>query len=188
MRKVIYSMSVSLDGFVEGPNKNLNWVIIDEEIHTFFNEQAREMGAFLYGRRIYELMADYWPTADLNPSAPAYEAEFARIWRDKPKIVFSQSLEKVEWNSRLVRGNLTEEVKKLKAQPGNDLSVGGPALAATLMELGLVDVFYLVVNPVTLGSGTHFFPAMRGKINLRLMGTRTFDSGVVMLHYQQSEK
>lgn len=187
MGKIIYSLSVSLDGFAEGPDKNLDWVIIDEEIHTFFNEQSRGLGGFLYGRRIYELMAGYWPTADLNPSALPVEAEFARIWRDKPKIVFSQSLEKVEWNSRLVRGDLAEEVKKLKAQPGNDLGVGGPMLAASLMELDLIDEFYIVVNPVILGSGTPFFPVMREKINLKLVETRTFSSGVIMLHYQRVE-
>ena len=187
MGKIIYSLSVSLDGFAEGPDKSLDWVIIDEEIHTFFNEQSRGLGGFLYGRRIYELMAGYWPTADLNPSALPVEAEFARIWRDKPKIVFSQSLEKVEWNSRLVRGDLAEEVKKLKAQPGNDLGVGGPTLAASLMELGLIDEFYLLVNPVILGSGTPFFPVMREKINLKLVETRTFSSGVIMLHYQRVE-
>lgn len=188
MGKIIYSLSVSLDGFAEGPDKSLDWVIIDEEIHTFFNEQSRGLGGFLYGRRIYELMVAYWPTADLDPSAPAVEAEFARIWRDTPKIVFSQSLEKVEWNSRLVRGELAEEVRKLKAQSGNDLGVGGPTLAASLMELDLIDEFYIVVNPVILGSGTPFFPILKEKVNLRLVGTRTFGSGVVMLHYQRAEK
>ena len=103
MRKVIYWMSVSLDGFIETPNRELDWVIVDEELHTFFNDQAREMGAFLYGRRTYEIMVDYWPTADTNPSAPEHEVEFARIWKNMPKIVFSKTLDKVEWNSRLVR-------------------------------------------------------------------------------------
>ena len=187
MRKIIYSMSVSLDGFVEGPNQNLDWVIIDEEIHTFFNEQAREMDAFLYGRRIYQLMASYWPTADLNPSAPAYEVEFARIWKEMPKIVFSKTLDKVEWNSRLVRDNLVEEVKKLKAQPGNDLGIGGPTLAAAFMQLGLINEFHLLVNPVILGSGTPFFPALKDPIKLQHLETRTFQSGVVYLRYQRSQ-
>lgn len=188
MGKIIYSLSVSLDGFAEGPDKSLDWVIIDEEIHTFFNEQSRELGAFLYGRRIYELMVAYWPTADLNPSALPVEVEFARIWRDKPKYVFSQSLEKVEWNSYLVNGDMAEEVKKLKDQSVKDLGVGGPTLAAALMELNLIDEFYVVVNPVILGSGTPFFPVVKEKVNLRLVGTRTFGSGVVMLHYQRAEK
>lgn len=188
MGRIIYALSVSLDGFAEGPDKNLDWVIIDEEIHTFFNEQSRDLAAFLYGRRIYELMAAYWPTADLNPSALPVEAEFAQIWRDKPKYVFSQSLEKVEWNSHLVKGDVAEAVNRLKTQSDKDLGVGGPALAATLMELGLIDEFYLLVNPVILGSGTPFFPATREKIALRLVETRTFKAGVVMLHYQRIEK
>ena len=103
MSNVIYSMMVSLDGFIEGPNREIDWVIIDEELHRFANDQAREVDIFLYGRRLYEVMVDYWPTADTNRSSPEYEVEFARIWKDKPKIVFSSTLDKVEWNSRLVR-------------------------------------------------------------------------------------
>jgi len=184
MRKIIYSFSVSLDGFAAGPDGSLDWVTIDEEIHTFFNDQSRACGAFLYGRRIYELMTAYWPTADLNPSASAVEVDFAHIWKEKPKIVFSKTLEKVEWNSHLVRDNLVKEVKKLKAQPGGDLGVGGPTLAASLIAHRLVDEFYLLVNPVVLGGGIPFFPKLREKIPLRLVETRTFNAGVVLLHYQ----
>src|SRR6266516_6413215 len=93
--RVIYSMNVSLDGFVETTDRGLDWVIVDEELHTFFNDQARETGAFVYGRRMYEVMADYWPTADENPSAPEYEVDFARIWKRVPKVVFSKTLEHV---------------------------------------------------------------------------------------------
>ncbi len=184
MRKVIYSLSVSLDGFVETPNRGLDWVIVNAELHNFFNAQAREMGAFLYGRRMYELMTDYWPTADTNPSAHAVEVEFAHIWKAKPKLVFSKTLDKVEWNSRLVRDNIAEEITKLKTQPGGDLGVGGPTIAATLINLGLIDEYQLFVNPVVLGGGTPFFPALDKPINLRLVETRTFDSGVVYLRYQ----
>jgi len=188
MRKVIYSMSVSLDGFIETPNRELDWVIVDEELHNFFNDQAREMGAFLYGRRLYEVMVAYWPTADTNPSAPAYEVEFARIWKDKPKIVFSKTLDKVEWNSRLVRDNIAEEITKLKAQPGKDLGLGGPTIASTFMQLGLIDEYQLIVNPVVLGGGTPFFPALLNPINVRLVETRTFGAGVVLLRYQRIDE
>ena len=135
MRKVVYSMGVSLDGFIEGPNRELDWSTPDEELHTFWNDQTREIGTSLYGRRMYELMAGFWPTADADPSAPSYVAEFARIWRDLPKVVFSTTLEKVDWNSRLVRDDVAEEVMKLKAQPGKDLSIGGSDLAAILTAL-----------------------------------------------------
>jgi dihydrofolate reductase len=188
MRKVIYSLSVSLDGFIETPNRELDWVIVDEELHTFFNDQAREMDAFLYGRRMYELMIDYWPTADTNPSAPAFEVEFARIWKKTPKIVFSKTLDKVEWNSRLIKDNIAEEIAKLKAQPGKDLGLGGADIASTFMQLGLIDEYQLFVNPVVLGGGTPFFPALGNPIHLRLVETRTFGSGVVYLRYQLDKK
>src|ERR1019366_10577132 len=102
MGRLIYSMSVSIDGFVETPSRSLDWVFADEQLHAFFNEEAREMSAFLYGRRLYELMAGYWPTAASDPSATPAMLEFAAIWKDKPKLVFSRTLERVEWNSRLV--------------------------------------------------------------------------------------
>jgi dihydrofolate reductase len=184
VRKLIYSLSVSLDGFIETRDRSLDWVIIDEEIHTFFNDQARHHDVFLYGRRLYELMAAYWPTADQDPTAPPYVVEFARIWRDKPKIVFSKTLNKVEWNSRLVRDNFAEEIAHLKAQPGNGLEISGPTLAATIMPLGLIDEYQLVVNPVVLGGGTPFFTTLPNPINLRLVETRTFKAGVVLLRYQ----
>jgi len=184
MGKMIYSMNVSLDGFIETPNRGLDWVTMDEELHTFFNDQAREMGAFLYGRRLYEVMVDYWPTADTNPSIPEYVIEFASIWKDKPKIVFSKTLQKVEWNSRLVRDNIAEEVAQLKAQTSMDLDVGGPTIASTFMRLGLIDEYGLLVHPVALGGGTPFFPALANPIKVRLVETRTFGSGVVYLRYQ----
>jgi len=188
MRKVIYSMSVSLDGFIETPKREIDWVIVDEELHTFFNDQARDMGAFLYGRRMYELMVDYWPTADAEPSNPAYVIEYSRIWKDMPKIVFSKTLNRVGWNSRLVRDDIAGEISKLKAQPGRDLQLGGPTLAATFIQLDLVDEYQLFVNPILLGGGTPFFPALNKPINLRLIETRTFGSGVVYLRYQTGGK
>ena len=185
MSRVIYSMSVSLDGFVETPSRSLDWVIVDEELHRFFNEEAAQTGTFLYGRRLYQLMADYWPTADADPSVPEYMTEFARIWKDKPKVVFSKTLDKVEWNSRLVRGNIADEIAKLKEQPGNEMAVGGPNLAAAFMQLDLIDEYRLFVQPVVLGAGTPFFPALDAAINLRLVETRTFGSGVVYLRYER---
>ena len=188
MRRLIYSMMVSLDGFVETTNRKIDWAIVDEELHTFANEQAREEGAFLYGRRLYEVMADYWPTADAKPSAPSFEVEFARIWQAKPKVVFSTTLDRVEWNSRLVRNNIAEEITRLKAQPGKELSVGGATLASAAIRLGLVDEFRPIVHPVVLGGGTPFFPALDNPINLRLLETRRFGSGVVYLRYERAKR
>ena len=188
MRKIIYSMMVSLDGFIETAQHRLDWIIIDEELHTFANEQARDMGTFLYGRRLYELMAAYWPTADANPSTPPCMAEFARIWRDKPKVVFSKTLAKVEWNSRLVRDNITEVITKLKQEPGRDMSIGGPNIASTFMRLGFVDEYRLLVNPVVLGAGTPFFPTLDRRISLRLVEKQTFGAGVVYLRYEEHRR
>jgi dihydrofolate reductase len=151
-------------------------VFIDEEIHTFYNRQAEACDAFLYGRGMYDLMSAYWPTADSNPSSLPVEVEFSRIWKAIPKIVFSKTLDRVEWNSRLVK---SEEIKKLKAQNGKPLGIGGPTLAASLIQHGLVDEFHLMVNPVVLGSGKPFFPILDKPLNLQLVETRNFKSGVV---------
>jgi dihydrofolate reductase len=186
MGKLIYSMSVSLDGFVETPSRSLDWVQVDEELHSIFNDQAREVSASLYGRRLYELMVDSWPTMETNPSATPAMLEFAGIWKATPKIVFSRTLEQVDWNSRLVRGDPVAEVARLKAQPGFDMDVGGPTLASTLIRAGLIDEYRPFVQPVILGAGTPFFPALDDRVGLRLLETRTFGSGVVYLRYEMA--
>jgi len=184
MGRLIYGLSVSLDGFVETPEHSLDWVNVDDELHSFFNEQGRELGASIYGRRMYELMAGYWPTADRDPAATPTELEWARIWKELPKIVFSRTLDEVSWNSRLVRGDPVEEVTRLKAASDFDMDVAGPTLAAPLIRAGLVDEFRLYVQPVILGAGTSLLPALEDHIGLRLLETRTFGSGVVYLRYE----
>ncbi len=183
MRKVIYSMFVSLDGFIAGPNKELDWHIIDEELHRFVNDQERAIDTHLYGRRMYEVMS-YWQTADTNPSSPEYEVEYAHIWKSIPKIVFSKTLERVEGNARLIREIIAEEIAELKEQPGKDMVLGGANIASTFMRLGLIDEYGLYIHPVIIGDGTPMFPALDNKINLRLIETRKFGSGVVLLRYQ----
>jgi dihydrofolate reductase len=185
MRKLIYSMGVSLDGFIAGPQGEIDWSAPDEELHRFHNQQTRELGAQLCGRRLYEEMV-FWETADENPSAAEYVLEFARIWKNLPKIVFSKTLEKVEGNARLVRDGVAEEVAKLKEQPGKDLSVGGAGLASTCMKLGLIDECRLFVSPVVLGGGTPYFPPLDERINLELVETRTFGSRVIYVRYQRA--
>jgi dihydrofolate reductase len=183
-RKLIYSMGVSLDGFIAGPGGEIDWSAPDEELHRFHNQQTRELGAELCGRRLYEVMT-YWETADENPSAPDHELEFARIWKALPKVVFSKTLEKVAGNARLVRDGAAEEVAKLKEQPGKDLAVGGAGLASTLMKAGLIDEYRLFVSPVVLGGGTPYFPALDERINLELVETKTFGSRVVYVRYRR---
>jgi dihydrofolate reductase len=186
VRKVIYLMMVSLDGFVEGPHGEIDWHVVDEELHTFVNEQQSAIDTYLYGRRMYQLMAGDWPRVETDPSVPQYMLDFARIWKAMPKVVFSRTLERVEWNSRLVRGdNIAEEVARLKAQPGRDMTVGGADLASTFIRLGLIDEYRLFVQPVVVGGGTPFFPALDHALKLRLVETRTFESGVVYLRYTE---
>ena len=153
MGKLIYSMSVSLDGFAAGPTGSLDWVRVDEELHDAFDDEAEGIGAFLYGRRMYELMTAYWPTAEDDPEATPAMRRFARIWRDTSKVVFSTTLERAEWDFRLVRDGAVDEVARLKAVPGLDLGVAGPTLAATFLRAGLVDEVRLYVQPVILGRG-----------------------------------
>jgi len=187
MRKVIYGMFVSLDGFIEGPNRELDWQIVDEQLHRFANDLQSETGTYLFGRRMYEVMA-YWETADQNLSSPEYVLEFARNYKRIPKIVFSRTLEQVQGNARLVRADLVEEIGKLKTQPGKNLEVGGADLASTLIKLGLIDEYHVFIHPVVLGSGTPFFPSLDKSINLRLVETRTFGSGVVYLRYKPDKE
>jgi dihydrofolate reductase len=184
MAKLIYSMGVSLDGFVAGPTGEFDWSAPDEERHRFHNEQTRELGAHLCGRRLYEEMV-YWETADENPSATDYELEFARIWQELPKIVFSKTLEDVVGNARLVRDDVAEEVARLKEQPGKDVAVGGAGLASTCIELDLIDEYRPFISPVVLGGGTPFFPALDKRLDLELIETQTFGSRVVYARYRR---
>ena len=179
-----------LDGSVAGrlhrrSRDDIDWSAPDEELHRFHNQQTQEIGAQLCGRGLYEVMT-YWETADENPSTPEHELEFARIWKDLPKIVFSRTLESVEGNARLVRDGVAEEVAKLKEQPGKDLAVGGAGLASTCMRLSLIDEYRLFVSPVVLGGGTPYFPALEERIDLELVETRTFGSRVVYVRYRRA--
>ncbi len=186
MRKIILMMSVSLDGFIEGPERQIDWHVVDDELHSHFNEQLRAMGGFLSGRVTHQLMAEFWPTADADPSNAGPMAEFARIWRDMPKIVYSRTLERADWNTTIVRDVVVEEILALKAQPGGDLSLGGADLAASFQRHDLVDEFRVYVHPIVLGEGKPLFPKSDAKINLRLAESRTFGNGVVLLRYQRS--
>ena len=183
MRKVVLMLSISLDGFVEGPERELDWQLIDDEIHVEFNQVLAAMGAFLEGRVTHELMEDYWPTADRDPESTPPMVEFAGIWRDKPKVVYSRTWQRTDWNTTVVREVVPEEVERLKAEPGGDLALGGADLAATFMRRDLIDEYRLYVHPVVIGDGKPLFPK-GARIQLRLVETRTFRSGVVLLRYE----
>lgn len=184
MRKLIFMMSVSLDGYFEGPDRELDWQLVDAELHGHFNAWLAGAVLFLDGRVTYELMAGFWPTADEDPSASPEMAEFAGIWRDMPKIVYSKTLERAGWNTTIVRDVAVEEVNALKAQPGGDMVIGGADLAQTFMRHDLIDEYRFYIQPVVLGRGRRLFQS-DVTVNLRLAGTQTFGSGVVLLRYER---
>jgi dihydrofolate reductase len=183
MRSLIYSMSVSLDGFIAGPDGAIDWSVPDEELFGFHTQQVQETGMHLCGRRLYETMV-YWETAEESPLA-AEHVEFAQIWKALPKVVFSTTLESVVGNTRLARHGVGEEVSRLKEQPGKDIAVGGAGLARAGMKLELIDEWRLFVSPVLLGGGTPYFPTLDERINLELVETQTFGSRVVYVRYRR---
>jgi dihydrofolate reductase len=184
MRKVVYSMQVSLDGYIAGPGGAIDWSVPDEELHRFHNEHARGTGAQVYGRRMYETMR-FWETAGDDPSAPEPILDFARIWKATPKLVCSRTLEAVGPDYELVNGDLGETLEALKAQDGGDIAVSGADLAASAIERGLIDEYRQFVYPIVLGGGTPFFPPLDARIPLRLAESRTFGTGVVYLRYER---
>jgi len=183
MGRLIYLMNVSLDGFVEAPDHGLDWPIVDDELHTWFNENMRAVDASLYGRRLYELMAASWPDSESDPNATPAMREFGAIWRDTPRFVFSSSLESADWG-RIVRGDdVGAELARIRQEYDGDLEVGGPTLAAAFIRRGLVDEYRLVVHPVILGAGTPYFPPLASPIRLRQTESHRFASGVIYLGY-----
>ena len=178
--------SVSVDGFMEGPDHDLGWHMVDDEILDHHNAWLAGAGAFLDGRVTYELMAAYWPTADRDPDTPRPVAEFARIWRAVPKIVWSRTMaETSEWNTTVLREVVPADVVELKARPGGDMVLGGAHLASEFARLDLIDEYRLYIHPVVIGRGT---PALRpsdAKVPLNLVENHTFGNGVVMLRYQR---
>jgi len=185
VRRIVVMMSVSLDGFFEGPDGDLGWHLVDDEVHTEFNEVLGAMSAFLDGRVTYELMAGFWPTADADPDSSPPMVEFARIWRDMPKIVYSRTLERAGWNTTVVREVDPEAVRRLAAEPGGDMAVGGADLADTFRRLDLIDEYRLYVHPVLVGRGRRLFGPGDATTGLRLVESRTFGNGVVLLRHER---
>ena len=187
MRTVLYSMTMSLDGFIAGPGDDIGFTAPDEELFRFHVEQTRHIGVELMGRRLYEAML-VWGDADAAPSGPD-ELEFAGIWNAIPKVVFSATLEEVQGNARLASGDVAGEVARLREAPGDGvISVGGAGLASTLIKLDLIDEYRLFVIPVVLGRGTRYFPPLDRAIELELLETRTFGSRVVYLRNRRVQR
>jgi len=186
-RKLVYGIMASLDGYIDGPDHKLDWPIIDEEIHRFVNARDRAFGTYLYGRRMYEAMVAYWPTAEDDPANRDYVREYSHLWKEMPKVVFSHSLERAQGGVRLVKSDPVAEVMRLKSQPGGDLCVGGARLAATFIRAGLVDAYHFYIHPVILGGGTPLFPELERAIPLQLVEMHRFGSGAVFLNYQRKD-
>ncbi|MFE4635533.1 dihydrofolate reductase family protein [Streptomyces sp. NPDC056773] len=188
MRKIILMSQVSLDGYYEGPERQLDWHRVDEELHQHMNDELRSVGGMLMGRVTYELMDAYWPTADTDPDASPPEVEFAGIWRSAKKYVYSRTLDagQRDPNTTVLREVVPAEVAALKAAPGGDLTLSGADLAASFLRHGLVDEYRIYVQPVRIGRGHPLFPPSDGLVPLRLEGTRTFGNGVVLLRYARA--
>jgi len=171
---------MSLDGFFEGPNHELDWFVVDEEFFAYARDMLRGVDTIVFGRKTYQHMADYWP------SAPA--DEIADQMNNLPKIVFSRTLESAEWqNSTLVKSDAIAEISKLKQLPGKDMVIlGSASLASFLLQQGLIDEYRVILNPVLLGSGRPLFQDVKQRLRLKLSRTKLFGSGVVVLYYQSA--
>ena len=182
MRKIFAFIMTTLDGYYEGPNQEFDFWVVDEEFNRFAAEQLNEAGTLLFGRVTYEGMAAYWPT----PAAEQDDPKVAAKMNHLPKIVVSTTLAKAEWaNTRIIRDDVGEQLSELKQQPGKDIAIlGSSQLTVSLLKTGLVDEVRLMINPVVLGAGTSVFSAAGERISLKLLKTRPFDSGNVLLSYE----
>jgi dihydrofolate reductase len=183
MRTLTFAMNVTLDGYVAAPGDDLGWSEPSDELFQYWSERVAATGLALYGRRVWEGMSSHWPTADQQPGATPAHTEYARRWRDMPKVVFSSTLGAVEWNARLVTGDAVAEITRLKAEDGGPMDIVGATLAAAAMRAGLIDEYVLVTHPVLVGGGTSFFTALDDWVTLHLVETRTFPGDVVLTRY-----
>lgn len=184
MRKLTYAMNLSLDGYIAAPGDDLGWSTPSDELFQWWSDRVGATGVALYGRKLWEAMSSHWPTADQQPGAAPAHVEFARRWREMPKVVFSSSSFTVDWNSRLVTGDAVAEITRLRNDDGPSMDVGGATLAGAAMRAGLIDEYVTVTHPVLVGSGTPFFTALDDWVNLTLVETRTFPDGVLLTRYE----
>jgi len=189
MRKLILFLHASLDSFVEGPNgaMDIGWIAYDADLANHAKEILSTADTVIWGRVTYQMMHSYWPTMLSNPEASEHERNHAEWIEKTEKIVFSTTLDKVEWNnSRLVKDHVEEEINKLKQQSGKDMVIlGSPRFAHYLMQLDLIDEYKITVSPVLIGSGLPLFQGIQEKTNLKLIENKTFASGAIGLHYQK---
>ena len=186
MRNIIVFNNVTLDGFMAGPNGELDWAVRDDEITQVSKEGQYAVDTFLFGRVTYDMMASFWPT----PMGKTANPVFAEALNNTPKIVFSSTLQNALWHhTEVVKDIRRDEILKLKQQSGKDMMIfGSGTLVEQLTNLQLIDEYQLIVNPVLLGQGKPLFKDIKGKRNLKLVNTRSFNSGVVFLQYQTDKE
>nr|WP_062339337.1 dihydrofolate reductase family protein [Herbidospora sakaeratensis] len=191
MRKLTFAMNTTLDGYIAAPGGDLGWSAGEgpdsspgAELFRFWSDRVGATGLSLYGRKLWEAMVPHWPTADQRPGATPAEIEYARRWRDMPKVLFSSTIGAVDWNTRLCAGDPVAEITRLKAEDGGPMDIGGATLAGAAMRAGLIDEYVLVTRPVLVGGGTPFFTALDNWVNLNLVETRTFPGGVLLTRYE----
>ena len=182
--KLSFAMNSSLDGYIAAPGDDLGWSVPSDELFQWWSERVGATGLALYGRKLWETMSSHWPTADQQPGATPAQIEFAHRWRDMPKVVFSSTTRRVDWNTRLVTGDAVAEITGLRADEGGTMDIGGATLAAPAMRAGLIDEYVIVTHPVLVGGGTPFFTALDNWVNLNLVESRTFPDGVVLTKYE----
>jgi dihydrofolate reductase len=187
MRKIISFMHVSLDGFVAGPNGEMDWIKVDEEIFDHVGKRIGKTGAALYGRITYQMMEGYWPTAGDKPGASKHDIEHSKWYGKAHKIVLSKTLQGAELpNTTIISGNIFERIREIKQSgesSGDILLFGSPTATHSLIQLGLIDGYWLFVNPIILGQGIPLFPGIKEKVKLKLLSTRPFSCGVTELNY-----
>ncbi len=184
MRKVVFAINITADGYCSHTEG-----IPDEELHEYFTKLLRDAGVILFGRTTYQLMVPYWPDVAKNQSESEAINEFARVFDALEKVVFSTTLQDVDRNTRIVRGNIAEEVLAMKQRPGKDICVGSLSIASQLSDLGLIDEYRFVVHPVIAGKGPRLFETVKPQARLLLdfIGSKTLHSGVVALHYRKHD-
>ncbi|SER99788.1 dihydrofolate reductase family protein [Actinokineospora terrae] len=191
MRKLTFAMNVTLDGYTAAPGDDLGWSGSEgpdsspsDELFQWWSDRVAATGLSLYGRKLWAAMSSHWPTADQQPGATPAVVEYARRWRDMPKVLFSSTTSAVDWNTRLVTGDAVTEITRLKAEDAGPMDIGGATLAAAAMRAGLIDEYVLVTVPVLVGGGTPFFTALDSWVNLTLVENRTFPGGVLLTRYE----